>query len=1039
MKPSLPFLPVGSFLPSKIQLLATLLAGFLSGEVMAQNSVVATPLAEVGGAAPGTAGTWSALSFTHAAVAPDGGVGFQGSVGGVQGLWYGDRDALDLVGLLGDPAPGTAVNYGSFTYDYSVSPVAGFGLGFVNRLSDNNDSIWSTPSGGPPVLLALEGAAAPGTGANFLVLDSPSVNNGGTTLFRATIDGSLRTLWRSPAAGPPVFIARTGDATSLGAIPGSLYSVIGIDYSINDNGTAVFHTTVTGAGVISTNNDVLLSMADPAPVAPTLVAREGTVAPGTGGLTFGLFSACHINDSDDVLFRASLGGAAPATLNTGVWLYDDSLATISAVAVEGDAAPDEAGLAMVDVFFNSFEELFLANNGVLAIVAQTRNGIGTLTGRGVWIDAGAGLELVALVGQNALEKDGVTVHGTISAINQVTMNMDGDLAVEMTAGGVKGIWLREAVAASATTQLMAVGDKVYDANRRVRTPSALYLPESEDFTSSGGGPLGRSRSLGDDDVPLVWLNYPGVSGLYFVDLEPLTILVTSRLEEAPGTLAGTLIDTIRPAGTINNNALVAFRAHLIDGTGDAVSGLNTQGIWAEESVGGVPQLSLVARQGDLTPSGDTYFSLTTNPVYNDNGSIAFAAQLVGGGSAFFAGSPGSLLEIAKTGEFVNITGLPTDTLYNNVRARFAYNNNGRLVAGSSFVRDSNLGITAHNDSAILRHGIGARVIAREGASVGTGAVGVFEDLYNREVLINSTDRVAFLADRKINPALGITYTNWSGIWYHNGTSLVRVAVGGTPSNPQAAPSAGGAQYLKLTNLVFNDTNRIGFRTTLQGTGVTPSVNDVALYLSNAGATPVLLARTGSDQISGVGPAGINDAARFASLGRPDIDAATKLVFRAPLTVGAGGVTDSDDDAIWINSAGVTSLLLREGQFAPDSNGNLTADVFEAFDDPVVGTGGRVVVGARMRVGVGSIVGTNDRALFVQGSSGQFYRVAQEGQSVALADGFGGTVPQQILTLGYPNAGGGAGNTYKAITSDGFVMSYVTFGNGATATMIFVAP
>ena len=1035
---SLPSKSIGSFLPSGTRLLVALLAGVLTGQVSAQNSVVVTPVAEVGGTAPDAGGTWSALSTSYAAVGTDGGVSFQGVVAGLEGLWFGDPDALELAGIEGDPAPGTAVNYGSFTFDYSISPYAGFGLGFNNRLSDSNDGIWATPAGGPAVLLALEGDVAPGTGgATFTILNRPSVNNNGDTLFRATVSsGGTRTMWRGPAAGPVAYIARSTEA--MNAVPGSTYSAFGDDYSINDNGTACFHATIAGAGIISTNNDVLLTVADPVPGAPTLVAREGDVAPGTAGLTFAPFTACHINDDDDVLFRAGLGGGALPERNTGVWFYDDSLATVTEVAIEGDVAPGVAG-----AFFNTFEELFLANGGVTAFVATVRdtaNDTGSLIGRGVWVDAGAGLELVALVGEDALEKDGVTVHGVITAISQVTMNMDGDLALEMTAGGVKGIWQREGVAAAATTQLLVVGDTAYDTNRQVRTVSAIYLPESEDFTSFGGGPFGRSRSLGEDTVPLLWINFIGSSGLYFADLQPLNTLVTSRNEEAPGTLAGTLFDSIRPSGTVNDNGLIAVRAFLQDGTGDAVAGVNLEGIWAEESVGGVPQLTLVARAGDSTPTGDTYQSLPVNPIFNDNGSIAFPAQLDGAGSAFFAGPIGALEEIAKTGELVGITGLPSGAVYDIVRSLFAYNNGGRLVTSCTFVRDEAEGITVNNDSAILRHGTGARVIAREGASVGAGAVGVFDQMLNRPVLINSTHRVAFIGNRKRNAALGITAANAAGVWYHNGTSLVRVAVGGTASNPQAAPGAGGAQYLAPTHLVFNDASRIAFRTTLQGTGVTVGQNDIALYSSNAGASPVLLARTGATQAGGTGPAGVDPAATFASIGRPDIDATSKLVFRAGLTIGDGGVTADDDEGIWANTgAGSTTLLLRKGAAAPDSNGVATADVFESFDDPVVGLDGRVVVRAAMRVGVGTIVGTNDRALFAQGSSGQFYRVAQEGQTVAIADGFGGTTNEQILTLNYPNAAGGAGGSYKAVTSEGFVMAYVTFGNSATATMIFLAP
>lgn len=1034
----LPYLSLstGSLASAGSRFAALLLTSLLLTEASAQNPVVITPVAEVGSAAPGTAGNWSALSSSRVAVGIDGGVSFQGTVATLDGLWYGDKDSLDLVGLEGDAAPGTAANFTSF--NNSFSPYSSLGVGFYSRLSDGTDSLWTAPTGGVPQLLAVEGAVAPGTGgAVFNIVERASVNNSGETLFRGLLNlTGFRTLWRSPAAGPIAYIARQGEA--MNAVVGSSYNVIGAEYAINDNGTACFHTTLSGGGVTTANDTVLLTLEDPAPVAPTLIAREGDVAPGTGGLrNFAAFSSVYINDDEDVLFRATLDTAAPLSSNIGVWLYDSTTSTTDLVAREGDAAPGVAG-----AFFDSFEELFLADGEIVAIVAMARDtadGSGSMIGRGVWLDAGAGLELVAMVGQNALKRDGVTVHGSITAILQVTMNMAGDLALEMTAGGTNGVWRREAVAASPTRQLLAVGDKVYDTNRRGRTVTIVNLPEADGYTAFGGGPFGRSRSLNEDGAPLLALNFATGSGLYFADQEPLNALISSRNEEAPGTAVGTLMDSIRPAGTLNNNGLVAFRGHLQNNTGDAVTGVSGEGIWAEQLVGGIPQLNLVARQGDPTPEGDTYGSLLVNPIYNDNGSIAFPALLDGGGAAFFAGPIGSLAKVMKTGDPVNITGIPSGAVYKLVRSFFAYNNGGRLVAGSSFEPDSNLGITVGNDSAILRHGTGARVIAREGASVGTGTAGVFGDLYNRTVYINSADRVAFLADRRYNPAIGITQANWSGIWYHSGTALSRVAAGGTTQNTQLAPSAGGAQFLKPTHLVFNDANRIGFRTTLQGSGVTPSVNDVALYISNAGVLPVLLARTGSTQLSGVGPAGVDDAATFASLGRPDIDASTKLVFRGGLTVGAGGVTTSNDDALWANSAGTTSLLLREGGFAPDSSGAPTADVFESFEDPVIGTNGRVVVVARMRIGVGSIVAGNDRALFVQGANGQFYRVVQKGQSVSLADGLGGSANQQIANISYPNAAGGAGGSYKTITTEGFVLAYLTFANGATASMIFLAP
>ncbi len=1002
---------------------------------IAQTTVVMTPVAEVGDSAPGTASNWSALSLSYAAVGTDGGVAFVGTAGGLEGAWFGDPGSLELAGIVGDAAPGTLSTFNDFTNSNGITPVTGFGVAFHNRLADTNMSFWTASSGPVLNLLAMEGAAIPDATANFTTLNKPSINNDGNSVFRAQLDaGGTRTLWFSPAAGPAASIARNTEAMS--AIGGTTYNGPGANYSANDNDAVSFTCSLLGAGA---NDQVLLSLVAPAG-APVLVAREGDITPGPGTTEpFATFPDCHINDSGDILFDATLGGAALAHNNTGVWLYDAGTTSLSEVAVEGDAVPGVAG-----AFFHDFQELFLANNGVLAIVAvarDTANNTGSLIGRGVWIDAGGGLELVALVGENAFEKDGVTVFGPVTSINQVTMSMDGDLALEMNGGSSKGVWYREATVAATTRLQIALGDKTYDGNRQVRIVSGVDLPEAEVFTPSGGGPLGRARSLRNDGVPLLHVKMNSDSGsyegLYFAERQALNFFITSTSEQAPGAAVGTEFESIRPAASMSENALVAMRGYLRVGTGGTALA-DSQGIWAEELVGGVPQLTLIARSGEATPGGDTYGQLPVNPIFNTAGDIAFPAELDGGGNALIAGPIGSLVEIAKTGELVGITGIPSGALYEYVRSTFAYNDNGNLVAGCTLRRDSGLGITVNNDSAILRHGLSPRAIAREGASVGAGAAGVFDHLLNRPVLINSAGRVAFLANRKRNPALSITTDNATAVCYHNGSSLICVAAGGA-----VAVNPGGVQYLKPSDLTFNNANRIGFRTTLQGGGVTPGVNDVALYSSNAGAAPVLLVRTGTTQLSGFGPAGVDPAATFIGINRPDSDAASTLVFRATLTVGAGGVIASDDEGIWTNAgAGTTALLLRKGGAAPDASGVASTAVFESFDDPVISLDGRVVVGANLRIGVGGITADTNRAIFVSDSAGVFYRVVQEGQlmDVAVAASLGGgTSSKAIVEVGYPNTGGGAGGFYKAINSEGFVMTYLTFEDGETASMVFLVP
>ncbi len=1047
MKTSLP----GS-LSTRIQC-AVLAAGLAlsTAPSYSQNSIVLTPVAETGETAPGTVSTWSSLSSSLASVSADGGVSFVGTAGGLSGLWYGEPGSLLLAARQGDAAPGTGANFGTFNID-TTAFAATFEAAFSNTLDDSNDSIWTTTVGPALDLVALEGAATPASlaGKTFSILNQPSVNDNGDIVFRATVEPSpgVRTLWRSINGVGIEHIARNTEPTNIGALPGSTYNVIGDMYCINNDGEVVFRTSLSGIGA---NNNVLLSMPDPIPGGgPTLVAREGDVAPGAGASTYLDFTACHINNSEDILFRASLGGVAPASANTGAWHYDSATTTITDIAVEGNATP-----GFVGGFFDTIEELFLADNGVIVVVAiarDTANDTGSLIGRGVWMDAGAGMELVALVTQNIFDRDGSTVYGTVKNIDQVTMNSDGDIAIELRAGpgasSIKGIWKREAVAAAVAQRLISVGDTTYDSNRVARVLTGLDLPESEAFTSNGGGPIGRSRTLGDDFIPLLWANYAGGSGLYFADAQSLSFLVTSTNEEAPGTANGTLFDSLRPSGTINENGLIAFRAFLQDTTGDALAGVNLQGIWAElPGGGGVPTLNLAARQGNMTPGGDVYGQMPLNPVFNDNNQIAFSSPVQGGGNALFAGTLASLSEIARSGDAVGaFAGLPTGLVYDLVRSPLAYNNGARLLASCTFALDEILGVTANNDSAILRHGTSRRMIAREGDAVpappapNPAATGVFGHLYNANVYLNTNHNSAFVAARRVNAALGITSANNAGVFYHNGTTLGTVAIGSTATNIQTAPGTGGAQYLKpAESIAFNNANRIAFLTTLQGAGVTLA-NNLALYSSLNGAAPVLLARTGSTQASGEGPGGIAAAATFAALGRPHLNSTTTLVFRANLTVGDGGVTVNDDAGIWSNSgAGATALLLRKGDFAPDANGNATAAVFDSFDHPVISADGRVVIGATLRVGVGGVTVNDDRAVYAQTSGGVFVLVAREGQALDIADGLGGTVNVNIRDLSYPGSGGAASNSYKAISTSGFVLVNLEFVTGETAMMLFLVP
>lgn len=1001
-------------------------------------------IAPIGGNAPGTADTWTGFT-TRAAINANGGVVFTASTsGGAQGWWYGEQGSITLASLLGQAAPGGGgATFASFIYD--VFPYTG-GLSeeaiFAAKLSDGRDAVFTTDIGPSVSLLAVEGSVAPGTGTTFNAIQRVSVNDSGDYTFFATLVSSpFHSLWRGIAGAAPDLAARQFDP--MNAIPGTQYNLISNTCSINGNSTVVLRASLRFAG---TNDVVLLALPEPVPPGgPVLVAREGDIEPG-GVSPFADFTIMSINDSEDVLFRATLGGVAPTSRNEGVWLYDSATTTLSAVAVEGDAVPGVAG-----AFFARFEELFLANNGTIGVVAvarDTADGSGSDIGRGVWIDAGGGLEFVALVGQNVFGKDGSTVFGSVNQVQAVSMNPQGDLILQLRAGSplVTTLHVREASPGVSARMLVAAGavggDIVYDSNRAGKTLTALSLPEEEGFSAYGGGTNGRSRVFTDDGKPLITASLDGApQGLCLLDLRAISFLVTSTNEEAPGTAPGTLFSTIRPSGTVSADGLIAFRAHLDQSTGDA-DATNYVGIWAETpGVGGAPELTLVARQGDAAPGGGVFSNLDINPIYGNN-LIAFPAFLQGGGQGLYAGAPDNLQLIARKGDAATVSGLPVGSTYSVVRSILAYNNSQRLLAGIQLNLDSNLSITGQNDSAVVRFGgPSALVIAREGDSVLPGATGVFGELLNSRRYINSTNRSVILAQRRVNNSLGITATNSWGIWYHNGTSLSsRVAVGGTSTNSQLAPSAGGAQYLQVQQVSFNDSNRIAFLSTLQGAGVIPGSNNWALYVSNAGAAPVLAVRTGQAQSGSFGPAGVDPDAQFVALGHPRLKGTTEVVYRANLLVGTGGVTASDDTGIWSSiPGGATQLVLREGNFAPDANGAPSAQVFADFDHPVLNSEGRIVVGATLRIGVGGVTAANNRVILAQASDGSFARIIQKGQALDIADGLGGTDSRIISNVSYMGSDGASTGSYSAMSENGFLLTYLEFSTGEIASLLFLVP
>lgn len=135
--------------------------------------------------------------------------------------------------------------------------------------------------------------------------------------------------------------------------------------SINNNGTLVFAQLVEGTGTGSGNNVALYTRLDDQ---LTLLARRGDAIPGAGAddVRFQTFNRPLVNDNDIFVFHSSLsGGDVTSSNNQGI--FSGPLGDLQLIARKGDQAPGLSEGILFDDFhihlaFNNLGEIaFLAD------------------------------------------------------------------------------------------------------------------------------------------------------------------------------------------------------------------------------------------------------------------------------------------------------------------------------------------------------------------------------------------------------------------------------------------------------------------------------------------------------------------------------------------------------------------------------------------------------------------------------------------------------------------------------------------------------
>lgn len=187
------------------------------------------------------------------------------------------------------------------------------------------------------------------------------------------------------------------------------------------------------------------------------------------------------------------------------------------IAQEGDAAIGVAGAV-----HSTFEELFLSNNGVRAVVGLVSGaGITTANDRCIWTDNGGGLGLVVQEGVTIFTLPncgGPVLSYPVRVIESVQMNLNGELLVQATlndAASTRGIWM---IRSGAVYPFLAKNDPVFDSTDTLRVIATVRVSKQFGFNAAlGNGPIGRMRAFNESNQSALLIQHSGGSGSYLVN------------------------------------------------------------------------------------------------------------------------------------------------------------------------------------------------------------------------------------------------------------------------------------------------------------------------------------------------------------------------------------------------------------------------------------------------------------------------------------------------------------------------------------------
>jgi hypothetical protein len=366
-----------------------------------------------------------------------------------------------------------------------------------------------------------------------------------------------------------------------------------------------------------------------------------------------------------------------------------------------------------------------------------------------------------------------------------------------------------------------------------------------------------------------------------------TQLIALTGDVQPGSLAQ--LSGISQA-TLNNAGDVAFRATLAHGSG-GVSASNDRAVWKIAD----GQRSLLTWGGVHLAPGGGIVDVVQSVSIDDAGDVVVRGTTSAATQGVWRYPHGASGEvIAATG----VTGVPgaVGNMLGAIGAPHLHHAGGAVAYNGTLADDAT--VTPENDRGVwLDDGAGA-MLAREHVTEPPGLPGAVFSI-PIATAVNAEGEAALIGSLK--PGFGGVVSDTSlGLWRigaDGGNLIARRSSGGVPGLVDAS-------FAAFQDPTINDAGAVAFNAQLAGGGSITAANDHGIWLVER-STGHLLAQTGSSAPGAPGSA-------FAQFGDPLLNDADEVLVEGALVAGVGGVNSTNAEGLWRLTPNGGTLVARTG-------------------------------------------------------------------------------------------------------------------------------